>query len=106
MRIIRMDPGGGSGDGDFMENTIIRIVDMEREITAEMERLVSLKREIAGVIGQVDDPTLQTLLEMRYLCYRDWPEICREMYYSNASVHRLHQRALKKVERILGGETK
>ena len=65
--IIRMDLGGGSGDGDFMENTIIRIVDMEREITAEMERLVSLKREIAGVIGQVDDPALQTLLEMRYL---------------------------------------
>ena len=29
--IIRMDPGGGSGDGDFMENTIIRIVDMERD---------------------------------------------------------------------------
>ena len=43
---------------------------------------------------------------MRYLCYRDWPEICRAMYYSNTSVHRLHQRALKKVERILGGETK
>ena len=75
--IIRMDPGGGSGDGDFMENTIIRIVDMEREITAEMERLVSLKREIAGVIGQVDDPALQTLL-----------------------------RALKKVERILGSGMK
>ena len=104
--IIRMDPGGGSGDGDFMENTIITIVDMEREITAEMERLVSLKREIAGVIGQVDDPALQTLLEMRYLCYKDWPEICRAMYYSNTSVHRLHQRALKKVERILGSGMK
>ena len=103
--IIRMDPGGGSGDGDFMENTIIRIVDMEREITAEMERLVSLKREIAGVIGQVDDPALQTLLEMRYLCYRDWPEIAGAMYYSKASVHRLHQKALEKVERILAGET-
>ena len=54
----------------------------------------------------IENPALQTLLEMRYLCYRDWPEICRAMYYSNTSVHRLHQRALKKVERILGGETK
>jgi len=103
--IIRMDPGGG-GNGDFMENTIIKIVDMEKEISAEMERLMDLKQEITRIIGQVDDPTLQTLLEQRYLCYRNWPEIAGMMYYSNASIHRLHQRALEKVERILGGETK
>ena len=53
--IIRMDPGGGSGDGDFMENTIIKIVDMEREISAEIDRLVDLKDEIMGVIDQRKD---------------------------------------------------
>ena len=103
--IIRSHPGGGSGNDSFMEDAIIKIVDMERENTAEMERMVDLKKEIAETICQVGEPELQTLLEMRYLCYRDWPEIAGAMYYSKASVHRLHQKALEKVERILAGET-
>ena len=39
--IVRMTPGGG-GDGDFMENTVIRIVDTEKEISKEVDRLVDL----------------------------------------------------------------
>jgi hypothetical protein len=103
--IIRSHPGSGGGNDNYMEDVVIKIVDLEKEITAEMERLVELKRDIAEVIGRVGDPVLQTLLELRYLCYRDWPEIAGAMYYSKASVHRLHQKALEKVERILAGET-
>ena len=99
--IIRMDPGGGSGDGDFMENTIIKIVDMEREITEEMERLMDLKQEITGTIKQVDDPALRTLLELRYLCYRNWPEIMSAMHCANTTIHRMHRNGLKKIEEIL-----
>ena len=99
--IIRMDSGGGSGNGDFMENTIIKIVDMEREITAEMERLMDLKQEIAGVIGQVEDPDLQVLLEMRYLCYRDWPEIMYSLHRSSSTIFYMHRKAMEKVEKII-----
>ena len=98
--IIRSHPGG-SGDGDFMENTIIKIVDMEREITAEMERLMDLKQEITGTIKQVDDPALRTLLELRYLCYRNWPEIMSAMHCANTTIHRMHRNGLKKIEEIL-----
>ena len=101
--IIRSHPGSGGGNDSFMEDVIIKIVDMEREITAEMERMVDLKKEIAETICRVGELELQTLLEMRYLCYRDW--LAGAMYYSKASVHRLHQKALEKVERILAGET-
>ena len=98
--IVRMTPGGG-GDGDFMENTVIRIVDTEKEISKEVDRLVDLKREIAGVIRQVEDPDLQVMLEMRYLCYRDWPEVMRKMCCTNSTIHRMHRNGLKKVEEIL-----
>ena len=101
MAIIRMDPGGGSGNGDFMENTIIKIVDMEKEISEEINRLVDLKREIAGVIGQVGDPDLQTLLEMRYLCYRDWPEIMENLHRSSSTMFYMHRKAMEKIDKII-----
>ena len=99
--IIRSHPGSGGGNNNFMEDVVIKIVDLEKEITAEMERLVDLKREIGEVIGRVGDPVLQTLLEMRYLCYRDWPEIMRIMQCSNTTIHRMHRNGLKKIEEIL-----
>ena len=102
--IIRMDPGGGSGDGDFMENTIIRIVDMEREISEEINRLVDLKREIAEVIRQVGDPDLQTLLEMRYLCYRDWPEIMDSLHRSSSTMFHMHRKAMEKIDKIINSK--
>ena len=103
--IIRSHPGSGGGNDSFMEDVIIKIVDMEREITAEMERMVDLKKEIAETISRVEDQALRTLLEMRYLCYRDWPEIKKAMGYSNASIHRMHKQALEIVEKNLKDET-
>ena len=103
--IIRSHPGGNSGNDNHMEDAIIKIVDMEREITAEMERMVDLKKEIAETISRVEDQALRTLLEMRYLCYRDWPEIKKALGYSNASIHRMHKQALEIVEKNLKDET-
>jgi len=99
--IIRSHPGGGSGNDSFMEDAIIKIVDMEREITVEMERMVDLKKEIAETISRVGEPELQTLLEMRYLCYRDWPEIRNALHCANTTVHRMHRNGLEKIEEIL-----
>ena len=103
--IIRSHPGGSGGNNNHMEDAIIKIVDMEREITAEMERMVDLKKEIAETISRVEDQALRTLLEMRYLCYRDWPEIKKALGYSNASIHRMHKQALEIVEKNLKDET-
>ena len=104
--IIRSHPGSGGGNDNYMEDVVIKIVDLEKEITAEMERLVELKRDIAEVIGRVGDPVLQTLLELRYLCYRDWPEIMSAMHCANTTVHRMHRNGLKKIEEILKNGSK
>ena len=102
--IIRSNPVGGGGNGSFMEDAVIKIVDLEREIAAEMERLVDLKREIAGVIGRVEEPELQMLLEMRYLCYIRWPEIAVKLNRGKTYVYELHKKALEIVEGILNPE--
>ena len=49
------------------------------------------------VVKAVDDPELQTLLELRYLCFKDWPDIACEMHCSESNVYKVHSRALQAV---------
>ena len=99
--VIRKDPISSGSNDSFMEDTIIKIVDMEREIDREIDQLVDLKREITWVIDQVDNLNLQVLLELRYLCYKRWPEIAEQMHYTESNVYKLHEKALQKVEENL-----
>ncbi len=98
---IQKNPVSSSSNDSFMEDAIIKIVDMEKEIDREIDRLVDLKREITGVIDRVDNLNLQVLLELRYLCYKRWPEIAEQMYYTESNVYKMHEKALQKVEEIL-----
>ena len=80
-----------------MENIIVKIVDLEKEINQDIDQLVDLKREIVTTIKRIDNPVYQTLLELRYLSFKSWEQIAVEMGYSLQHVFRLHERALKYV---------
>ena len=80
-----------------MENTICKIVDLEREINADIDALVDLKAQARRVIGQLKDPDQQLVLELRYLCYRSWTDIINELGVSETSVYRIHGEALKNI---------
>ena len=80
-----------------MENTICKIVDLEREINADIDALVDLKAQARRVIGQLKNPDQQLVLELRYLCYRSWTDIINELGVSETSVYRIHGEALKNI---------
>ena len=77
-----------------MQDIIGKIVDLENEINADIDRLVDLKREMVAVIKAVESPEYQTLLELRYLCFKTWEQIAVYMGYESRYLHKLHQRAL------------
>lgn len=81
-----------------MQDVIAKIIDMQAEINGDIDRLVDLKRDIMEVVKAVDDPELQTLLELRYLCFKDWPDIACEMHCSESNVYKVHSRALQAVK--------
>lgn len=81
-----------------MEDIIIKIIDFENEINADIDRLVDLKREIMRVIKALPNPEYRTLLELRYLCFKPWEQIAVEMGYSIDNVYKLHRMALKTLE--------
>ena len=83
-----------------MEDTIAKIVDLQTELDSQMKALVSLKKEIMGVIQQVGDCECRLLLEKRYLCFMKWETIAVEMHYTHRWVTEMHGKALREVDRI------
>lgn len=91
---------GGSIEVSKMENTIVKVIDLENEINGDIDRLVDLKRDIQKTINQMDDINQQLLLELRYLNAKGWDDIATQMGYDPRTVFRIHGKALKKFEKI------
>lgn len=90
-------PGGGSRNVYRMQDIIGKIIDLENEINADIDRLVDLKRDIVAIIKAVENPEYQTLLELRYLCFKTWEQIAVDMGYSTRNVYKLHDAAIEKL---------
>lgn len=84
-----------------MEDSVIRLIALENEINRDIDRLVDLKREIYGIFQRIQDPELQLLLELRYLCFKNWNEISVILELEGRYVFKLHSRALAEVSKII-----
>ena len=82
-------PGGGSRNVYKMQDIIAKIVDLENDINRDIDALVDLKREMVSVIKAVENPEYQTLLELRYLCFKTWEQIAVDMGYSTRNVYKV-----------------
>lgn len=89
-------PRGGGGGGT--QGAISKIVDLETEINVEIDKLVEKRKKIESVICAVEDSTLRTLLEYRYINGKKWEEIALMMGYDYRWALRLHGRALSAVD--------
>lgn len=87
----------GSKNKQQMENVIVKMIDLENEIDDDIDKLIDLKREIVSMIKQIKNPEYQTLLELRYLCFRTWEQIAVEMNYGIDNIFKLHQKALRSI---------
>lgn len=80
-----------------MQDVIAKIIDMQAEIIADIDQLVDLKREIMQVVKAVQNPEHQTLLELRYLCFKSWEEVAEELGYNVRHIYRLHDEAVERI---------
>lgn len=90
-------PGGGRRNVYKMQDIIAKIIDLENEINADIDQLVDLKREMVATIKSVTDPECQTLLELRFLCFKTWEQIAVDMGYSIQHIYRLRDKALTQI---------
>ena len=94
-------PRSDSPDLQSMESTVVKMIDMEREIDAEVDRLVDLKREIRDVIQKIHTPRYRALLEMRYLSFMTWEEIAEAIELDVSNVYRARRGALRAAECVM-----
>ena len=92
-----------SGPECRVENAVLRIMEEERVINEEIDRLVEIKREIREVISRVNDVTCRLLLEKRDLLFEPWPKVCTDMHMSLRSAQTRHKDAVGMVQEILDG---
>lgn len=90
-------PKSQSISNSRLEDTVVKIVDLQEEINRDIDSLVDLKRDIVRTIKSVQNPEYQMILELRYLCFKTWEEIAVQMNCSIDNVFKIRKNALKSV---------
>ncbi|MCD8207449.1 MAG: hypothetical protein LUD72_05900, partial [Bacteroidales bacterium] len=78
--------------------TIQKIIDLDLEVNADVDRYVDLKHEIIDRIQKMEDLRFVNLLYKRYVEYKPFDMIAREMGYVYRYTVQLHGEALSAFE--------
>ena len=73
------------------------IVDFTCEIREDAEKLMSLQRNIQGMIDQIGRIEYRTLLELYYLNGYTWELVAEKMHYTDRHIRSMHGEALKQL---------
>ena len=77
-----------------LESAMIKIVDLESQINARIDELVSMKQEAFARIRNVPDLDQQNILIGRYIQLKEWDDIAVELQFSPKWILKLHGKAL------------
>ena len=84
-----------------MQDTIDRLMEAEKELNREIDRLVDLKAQIAQTINQVHNDSYRLILEKRYLCFQSWAQIGADLHCTRRWLLTMHDRAVDVVEKLI-----
>ncbi|MGN0577936.1 MAG: DUF1492 domain-containing protein [Ruminiclostridium sp.] len=94
-------PSGGGSSGspsDRTGNITAKIVDMENEFNAKIDRLVDLQKKIETTIEAVEDSRYRTILTERYINRKKWEDIADILHIDLRWLYVLHGRALNEIK--------
>lgn len=83
-----------------VENKALNLVSLEEDIDLYNMKIKNAKKDIINIIDKLEDDTLKNLLRFRYLDFRKWEDIAYILGYSNKHIYKLHNKALKKVNKM------
>jgi DNA-directed RNA polymerase specialized sigma24 family protein len=98
---IHAERVSGTRDRSPLENAVVKLVDLEREIDKDIDKLVEFKRELAKLMKKVKTPNHRLLLELRYINGFNWSQISEALDYDLRYIHKLHNKALIECKEIL-----
>lgn len=87
-------PKTASPDPHKMEVAVCKVKELEQEVQEIQAELDLLMTNMKTDIQQIQDNDVRDLLTKRYLEFKPWKVIFREMGYSESSCYRLHRMGL------------
>ena len=84
-----------------MQDTVLKIMELNKELDAQIDALVDKKIEIIHTLAQIQRVDYRLILEKRYISFYAWEKIAMDLRYSVRNVQRMHSRALQVVQGIL-----
>jgi len=90
-----------TGNHSRLETAVIRLLDMDDRIAAELQACHDQIAEAEALIAKIHVETYRSLLSMHYVSGLHWETIAQQMNYSVAHIYRLHGLALREADRIL-----
>ena len=90
-----------SPTNDAMDNTIIRLEKVSREIENTISDMLDKKEKVAAVINKIDNLKYREVLYRRYALCQSWETISEKMHYSIRQVQRLNGFALQEIEKVI-----
>lgn len=77
-----------------LEDAVLRLVDLDAKLAAEIQRYTAAVDEITQAINRVEDERLKTVLYLRYVKGEHWEQIAVAINYAWRQTHRMHRKAI------------
>lgn len=85
----------GTGERSRLEATMVRKIDLERQLDASIDRLNADRYRIQDAIDAMPELDHRTLLDLRYIDGKRWLYIMDALHISEPTSHRMHRAALE-----------
>lgn len=99
--IISDMPKNSPSETSRLEESVMKVISLESEITDDEARLVAEKTKALELIGKLKNPDYQTVLISRYFKNESWDQIASDMFFTERWIYTLHGRALQELDEIL-----
>ena len=90
-----------SGSKDPLGDTVVKIIDLQREINILIDRYIDEFKNVKRIIECVENPKEYDLLHKHYIQGMSWTDISNEWDNSNTWVHEIKNNAFATVQKIL-----
>ena len=95
-------PSGGGDGTSKIERQVARKDELEEKIRRMIKEERQLRRELEGMIEQMERPDEQTVIEMHYLDHVKWWPICAALFSGEADYAEKADKYLKRTFKLHG----
>lgn len=91
---------GGSNQPTF-EVTLNKIITYRDRMSKEVGELIDIKNSIEHTINMLDDSKSRLIMQQRYMLFRRFEDIAKDLNIDVRQVYRLHKKSLENLSNVI-----